>query len=54
MQKFNNVQNIQKVCEKKSYKEPQLKELGAISKSTLGKGNSTKDNGNFNGNAGGS
>ncbi len=35
MKKFNNMQNIQEVCVKKSYKEPQLKKLDSIGKLTL-------------------
>ena len=46
MKKFNNMQNIQKECEKKSYKEPQLKKIGMLSQITQGNGTSMyKDNG---------
>lgn len=34
MEKFDNMKNIQEECEKKSYKEPQIKEIGSILKET--------------------
>lgn len=51
MKKFNDLKNIVKRCEKKSYSTPNLKEIGTISKRTQGSGDYAKDNGNLNGNA---
>jgi hypothetical protein len=34
MEKFDNMKNIEEECEKKRYKEPQLKEIGSILKET--------------------
>lgn len=45
MKKINNMQNIEERCEKKSYKEPQLKRIGSLANLTMANGLSQANDG---------